>query len=77
MLPMTVMIFAFYIGAAFIDSSYVFTGLFVFLVTSVVGVIITSYIESTLKEFILKPRTAVPNPLQMHEPEPSPSGQPS
>ncbi len=75
MLPLTVMITAFYLGQFFCERSQPLTGLLAFLVVAIGGVIVSSYLEAAarrlLKGLVLKTVSAHPDLFRSRKPRPA------
>lgn len=75
MLPLTVMIAAFYLGQFFCERSQPLIGVLAFLVVAFAGVIVSCYLEAVarhlLKELAVKVVTAHPDLFRMRKPRPA------
>ncbi len=75
MLPLAVMIAAFYLGQLFCERSQPLTGLFAFLAVAIAGVIASCYLEAVLRQMLkgllLKVVTAHPDLFRNRKPRPA------
>ena len=75
MLPLTFILLAFYLGQLFCERSEYLTGLLVFLVISLSGVIVSCYLEAIirqqLKELASRSVTAFPHLFRNRKPRPA------
>jgi hypothetical protein len=52
MLPLTFIILAFYLGQIFCERAQYLTGLFIFLVISLLGVVVSCYLEAVVRQLL-------------------------
>ncbi|RNC73129.1 MAG: hypothetical protein ED859_00010 [Desulfuromonadales bacterium] len=62
MLSISVMVFSFFLGALLVEGSCFFTGLLVFLGTSISGVVASSFVEASFKVLFTRVVAVLPLP---------------